>query len=136
MRVSGGGCFAAEPEFSTAMTALASDLFVDFIGSVSDERLLREVTWELLVVSLQASQAQLPPGHNTYGDENGTDKEKNFHAVLPPAPACLVGFDKGFDRAIIGFFYVVGKHTGWQLSRAPVIGQAFTANPFARTGTI
>lgn len=136
MGVRGGGGFATEPEFSTAMTAFASDFFVDFIGSMSDERFLREVTWELLVVSLQASQAQLSPGHNSYGDENGADKEKDFHAVLPPASASLVGLDKGLDGAIIGFFYIVGKHTGRQLSRAPVIGQAFTTNAFARTGTI
>jgi len=39
--------------------------------------------------------------------------------------------NKPSQGAVIRSFYIIGKETGRQLSHSPVIGEAFTTNPFA-----
>jgi hypothetical protein len=39
-------------------------------------------------------------------------------------------------RAVVGFFNIIGKITGGQLILAPVVRDAFAADPFAGTGVV
>jgi hypothetical protein len=46
----------------------------------------------------------------------------------------LVGFNKSFNGAVVGFFYIGRKKAGGKLTRISMITYAFTANPLSAAG--
>lgn len=49
------------------------------------------------------------------------------------APTGWIEFNESFQGTVVGLFNIVWKKTGRNLSLAAMIGQAFAADPLART---
>ena len=60
----------------------------------------------------------------------------DLYSNSPPSSSLLVGFDKPFYRTIIGFFYIIGEKTGWELTHSPMISYTLAANTFSVAGFI